>query len=376
MAVKKAARGIDAEIYVVDNHSDDGSVEFISERFPDINIISCNHNNGFSRANNIAIRQCAGEYVLLLNPDTIVGEHTLRDVLSFMDMHPKAGCAGIKMLNTDGSRARESRRGVPTVATAFYKMSGLCALYPHSRRFAHYYMGNLSWESPAQIEIVSGAFCMLRHSALDSVGLLDEDFFMYGEDVDLSYRLLKGGYENWYVPAVMLHYKGESAHKSSFRYVHVFYNAMLIFFRKHYGNMAAIVSLPIKAAVVFKATVTLIRMQISAVRKSLGFFSPDREHDTKYMFIGSEEALYECRSICKRRGVEAMFIHGTATTLPHGHSGITIQDTARVSVVYDTSSYSYDDIFSIFQANSRPNVFIGTYNPSTRTIITGEEVMR
>lgn len=376
VAVRKAASGIEAEIYVVDNHSDDGSVEFISERFPDINLISCNHNNGFSRANNIAIRQCTGEYVLLLNPDTIVGEHTLHDVLSFMDMHPKAGCAGIKMLNTDGSRAKESRRGVPTVATAFYKMTGLCTLYPHSRRFAHYYMGNLPWNSPARIEIVSGAFCMLRRSALDSVGLLDEDFFMYGEDVDLSFRMLKGGYENWYVPAVMLHYKGESAHKSSFRYVHVFYNAMLIFFRKHYGNMAAIISLPIKAAVVFKATVTLIRMQMASVRKSLGFFSPNSRRDIKYVFIGSEKTLQECRSICRRLGVEADFIRGTAATLSHGHGGMVFPDNVRVCVVYDTSSYSYDDIFGIFQSNVQPNVYIGTYNPSTRTIITGEEVMR
>ena len=376
LAVKKATEGIDAEIYVVDNHSDDGSVEFIAGRFDDVHLIASNHNLGFSRANNIAIRQCAGEYVLLLNPDTVVGEHAITDVLAFMDSHPKAGGAGVKMLNADGTKARESRRGVPTVATAFYKMSGLCALRPKSRRFGRYYMGYLPWDAPARIEVISGAFCMLRRSALDAVGLLDEDFFMYGEDVDLSYRLLKGGYENWYVPATMLHYKGESAHKSSFRYVHVFYNAMLIFFRKHYGNMAAVISLPVKAAVVFKAAVTLVCMQIAAVRKSLGFFAPDKGSDMHYVFIGSADSVAQCRRICRRCGIEADYVEGNASTMPDGHRHMQFGEQRRVNVVYDVGAFSYEDVFRIFQADSRPGVFIGTYTPQTQTIITVGEVIR
>ena len=374
LSVKKATEGIESEIYVVDNHSGDGSVEYVAGRFPDINVISCNHNLGFSRANNIAIKQCAGEYVLLLNPDTVVGERTISDVLAFMDSHPKAGGVGVRMLNADGTVARESRRGIPTVSAAFYKMSGLCSCYPKSRRFGRYYMGYLPWDEPSRIEVISGAFCMLRHSALGKIGLLDEDFFMYGEDVDLSYRLLKGGYENWYVPATMLHYKGESAHKSSFRYVHVFYNAMLIFFRKHYGNMAAIVSLPIKAAIVVKATMTLFAMQMASVRKSLGFSIKPGEPDVKYVFIGSAEAIDDCRRICRRRGVDAEFVEGSAAVMPDGHKDMDFGKQC-VNVVYDTGSYSYGDIFRIFNENSRPNVFIGTYNPHTHIIITPREVM-
>lgn len=377
LAVKKATAGIESEIYVVDNHSNDGSVEFIAERFPDINLISSNHNNGFSCANNIAIRQCAGEYVLLLNPDTIVGERSIKDVVAFMDSHPMAGGVGVKMLNIDGTRAKESRRGVPTVATSFYKMTGLCACYPQSRRFGHYYMGHLPWDEASQIEIISGAFCMLRHSALNEIGLLDEDFFMYGEDVDLSYRMLKGGYENWYVPVDILHYKGESAHKSSFRYVHVFYNAMLIFFRKHYGNKAAIISLPIKAAVVVKATITLIRMQAESVRKNLGFFSRrDRKSSIQYIFIGSAGAIAKCRQLCRRRGVEMEFVEGNSTTMPHGHNNMEFAVKQTYSVVYDVESFSYDSIFGIFQEDSKHNVQIGTYNPATNTIITAREVIR
>lgn len=376
LAVKKATAGIESEIYVVDNHSNDGSVEFIAERFPDINLISSNHNNGFSHANNIAIRQCSGEYVLLLNPDTIVGERSIKEVLKFMDAHPKAGGVGVKMLNADGSCAKESRRGVPTVATSFYKMTGLCACYPHSQRFAHYYMGHLPWDKSAQIEIISGAFCMLRHSALDKIGLLDEDFFMYGEDVDLSYRLLKGGYENWYVPVEILHYKGESAHKSSFRYVHVFYNAMLIFFRKHYGNKAAIISLPIKAAVVVKATITLLHMKATAVHKSLGFFTRNKDTYVQYVFIGSAEAIGKCRRLCRHRGVEMEFVEGNAQTMPQGHSNMELATKQKFCVVYDIDSFSYDQIFGIFQGNCLPNTTIGTYNPTTNTIITAREVIR
>ena len=195
LSVQKALEGIEGEIYVVDNHSKDGSVAYLSARFPAVHFIDSNHNLGFARANNIAIRQSCGEYVLLLNPDTIVGEHTLSDVLQFMDAHPQAGGAGVMMHNTDGSRANESRRAIPTPMVSFRKMLGF-----NSR----YYMSHLPWDKPGRIEVISGAFCMLRRRALDQVGLLDEDFFMYGEDIDLSYRLLKGGFENWYIPSPIL----------------------------------------------------------------------------------------------------------------------------------------------------------------------------
>ena len=217
---------------------------------------------------------------------------------------------------------------------------------------------------------------MLRHSALDKVGLLDEDFFMYGEDVDLSYRLLKGGFENWYVPARILHYKGESAHKSSFRYVHVFYNAMLIFFRKHYGNMAAVLSLPIKAAIVVKATLSFIQMQMSAVRKNLGFRLHNSQMNSKYLFIGSKESIEAGRKLLMSHGVEAEYVVGDVHSMPDGHKGMLKDGMERTYVVYDTDAYSYDDIFRIFSANSMPNVFIGTYNPHTNIIITSQEVMK
>lgn len=255
-SVALALKGIEGEVFVVDNNSSDDSVEVIAHDYPWVHLINNIENLGFSKANNVAIRQAAGEYVLLLNPDTVVVEDTLRHVLAFMDEHPEAGAAGVKMHNADGTLAPESRRAVPTPLVAARKMIGFTK---------RYYMSYLSWEKPAQIQVVSGAFFMIRRKALDQVGLLDEDFFMYGEDIDLSYRLLKGGWQNWYLPYSIIHYKGQSTQKSDFRYVHVFYQAMLIFFRKHYSHLSIFFTLPVKCAIYFRASLALIDI----VRKKL-----------------------------------------------------------------------------------------------------------
>ena len=259
-SVEKALDGIEGDIFVIDNNSSDGSVEYIRERFPKVHIIANKENLGFARANNQAIRMTDAEYILLLNPDTVVYENTLRGCLDFMDANPEAGGVGVRMLTREGKVAPESRRAVPTPWVAFLKMLGLTS---------RYYMSHLPWDKPGRIEVVSGAFCMLRHKALDQIGLLDEDFFMYGEDIDLSYRLLKGGWQNWYLPYDIIHYKGESTQKSSFRYVHVFYQAMLIFFRKHYSHLSFLISLPIQTAIYFRAFMALMQMMGDKFRKYL-----------------------------------------------------------------------------------------------------------
>ena len=255
-SVVKAAEGIDSEVFVVDNKSVDDTIEVISRDYPWVHLINNKENLGFSKANNIAIRQAEGEYVLLLNPDTVVAEGTLRGAIEFMDQHPEAGGAGVRMHNADGTLAPESRRAVPTPMVAARKMLGFTK---------RYYMSYLSWDEPGQIEVISGAFMLLRRKAFDQVGMLDEDFFMYGEDIDLSYRLLKGGWQNWYLPLDIIHYKGQSTQKSDFRYVHVFYQAMLIFFRKHYSHLSFFFTLPVKVAIYFRASLALADL----IRKKL-----------------------------------------------------------------------------------------------------------
>lgn len=232
-SVFAAIQGVDAEVFVVDNNSVDGSCSMILEKFQWVKLIENKDNVGFSRANNQAIRISKGEYVLLLNPDTVVEEDTFSKIITFMDIHPDGGGLGVAMIDGKGKFLPESKRGLPTLGVSFYKMFGFHKIFPHSKRFNYYYLGHLANNEVHEIEILSGAFMMLRKSVLDEVGLLDEEYFMYGEDIDLSYRIIKAGYKNYYYPhTTIIHYKGESTKKASFKYVLVFYKAMEIFARK------------------------------------------------------------------------------------------------------------------------------------------------
>lgn len=368
-----------AEIIVVDNHSADGSVDYLEQRYPQmlypmVRFVRSAHNLGFARANNIAIRQSRGEYVLLLNPDTIVGEDALKASVDFMDAHEDAGAVGVRMLGAQGRRAMESRRGLPTPMVSFFKMLGFCNRWPHHRLFGKYYMGYLPWDEPCQIEVVSGAYCMLRRKALDEVGLLDEDFFMYGEDIDLSYRVLKGGYHNYYLPVDILHYKGESTQKSSFRYVHVFYEAMLIFFRKHYSGMTFLLSLPIKTAIYAKALMALVGMLSERMRKSLGFFAPSAEGAQHYVFVGSLEMQDACRDIARRLGLDAEF-HDSE--VQEDKSEATWSEKNDNVLVLDADSMSYADMLKRMRrlSDMNVNVTLGTYSKEIGKIITDREIL-
>lgn len=368
-----------AEIIVVDNHSADGSVDYLEKRYPQmlypmVRFVRSAHNLGFARANNIAIRQSRGEYVLLLNPDTIVGEDALKASVDFMDAHEDAGAVGVRMLGAQGRRAMESRRGLPTPMVSFFKMLGFCNRWPHHRLFGKYYMGYLPWDEPCQIEVVSGAYCMLRRKALDEVGLLDEDFFMYGEDIDLSYRVLKGGYHNYYLPVDILHYKGESTQKSSFRYVHVFYEAMLIFFRKHYSGMTFLLSLPIKTAIYAKALMALVGMLSERMRKSLGFFAPSAEGAQHYVFVGSLEMQDACRDIARRLGLDAEF-HDSE--VQEDKSEATWSEKNDNVLVLDADSMSYADMLKRMNrlSDMNVNVTLGTYSKEIGKIITDREIL-
>ena len=376
-SLQRALANVDAQVYVVDNHSKDDSVALLQPLFPDVHFVASNHNLGFARANNIAIRQTESDYVLLLNPDTIVAEDTIARCVEFMDAHPDAGVVGVKMLTTTGKPALESRRAVPSPMVSFYKMTGLCARFPKSRRFGRYYLGYLPWDQPVEIEVASGAFSLLRREAIDKVGLLDEDFFMYGEDIDLSYRLLKGGYRNWYLPQRILHYKGESTKKSSFRYVHVFYEAMLIFFRKHYGHLSGLLSIPIKIAIYGKAFLALISMVTERVSRSLGFFVRSASQQTDYLFVGSEQMIERCREIARTNGLNATFLVGDGKSLPEGHATVLDRFGKNLTnVVYDTSAYSYDTIFDIFEHHEAENVRMAFYHPESNVIITEREIYK
>jgi len=255
-----ALKHAEGEVFVVDNNSIDGSVEMVKTKFPQVKLIANKDNVGFSRANNQALRIATGEYHLLLNPDTIVEEDTFKKVVDFMDEHPDAGGLGVKMIDGKGNFLPESKRGLPTPKDAFYKIFGLSRLFPKSKKFGRYHLSYLDMNEVHEIEVLSGAFMLMRKKVLDKVGLLDEDFFMYGEDIDLSYRIVLGGYKNYYFPKTrIIHYKGESTKKSSVNYVFVFYNAMIIFAKKHFSSKnARLFSFLINLAIYFRASIALM----------------------------------------------------------------------------------------------------------------------
>ncbi|MGE0637149.1 MAG: glycosyltransferase family 2 protein [Bacteroidia bacterium] len=266
-SVRAAMKNLEAEVFVVDNNSVDGSVEMVRNKFPEVKLIANKENLGFSKANNQAIRQSTGKYVLLLNPDTVVEADTFTKCVAFMDLHSDAGGLGIKMLDGKGNFLPESKRGLPTPMVAFYKIFGLSALFPKSKRFGKYHLGFLDKEETNEVEILSGAYMLMRKEALDKVGLLDEDFFMYGEDIDLSYRIIKGGWKNYYYPeARIIHYKGESTKKSSVNFVFVFYNAMIIFARKHFSQQnAKTFSFLINIAIYIRAGAAILRRFVEQI---------------------------------------------------------------------------------------------------------------
>lgn len=258
-SVKKASKNLRTEIIVVDNNSVDDSLEMVKSKYPECQLITNKDNLGFSKANNQAIEASSGEFVVLLNPDTVVAEDTFEKVLEFIEKHPDCGGLGVRMIDGKGTFLPESKRGLPTPKVAFYKIFGLAALFPRSKRFGQYHLGHLSEFENHEIDVLSGAFMLMRKQALDKVGLLDESFFMYGEDIDLSYRITQGGYKNYYCSdTTIIHYKGESTKKSSVNYVMVFYNAMIIFASKHFsGKQARLFSSLINVAIYLRAALAI-----------------------------------------------------------------------------------------------------------------------
>lgn len=233
-SLKKAGEGIDYEVIIVDNASSDGSVESLKRDFPEIKLIPLENNLGFSKANNIGLREAAGEYLLLLNPDTLLSEDTLRVMLGFFRSNPAAGLAGCKILNPDGTLQLACRRSFPGPWVSFCKVTGLSTLFPKSRLFAQYNLTYLDEGQTYEVDAVSGSFMMMPRKVYEKVGGLDERFFMYGEDLDWCYRVQKAGFKVFYVHSTkIIHYKGESTKKSSINETEIFYNAMHLFVEKN-----------------------------------------------------------------------------------------------------------------------------------------------
>ena len=264
LSLAKATHHLHIETFVVDNDSSDDSMQMVREKFPDVKLIENKKNVGFSAANNQAIIQSSGKYILLLNPDTILSEDTLVECFDYMQSHEQAGAVCVKMIDGSGQYLPESKRGKPTLTASMFKMTGIYKLFPKNAFFNAYYAGDIDENQEADIEVMTGAFMFLRKSAVDKVGLLDDAFFMYGEDIDYSYRILEAGYTNHYLPkTTIIHFKGESTKKSSINYTRIFYNAMIIFVKKHYKGKGRIYILALQLAVVLRAITAIFQVWFS-----------------------------------------------------------------------------------------------------------------
>ena len=266
-SVFAASKNLNVQVFVVDNNSVDGSINMLKENFSSVELIENKENVGFSKANNQAIKRANSPYILLLNPDTVIEEDTFDKCIDFMNSNADCGGLGLRMLDGKGNFLPESKRGFPSPSVAFYKIFGLSYLFPKSQKFGRYHLGFLSEFEVNEVDVLSGAFMLLRTLTLEKVGLLDEQFFMYGEDIDLSYRIKLGGYKNYYFPDTkIIHYKGESTKKSSVNYVFVFYNAMILFAKKHFSNKNAnLFSFAINLAIYMRASLSLINRFVKKI---------------------------------------------------------------------------------------------------------------
>lgn len=236
-SIRKASEGLQTEIIVVDNASVDGSVEMIRKNHPEVIVIENKENLGFGKANNIGLKRAAGKYLLMINPDTIVREDTFRKMIAFFESHPDAGMAGCKVLNPNGTLQLACRRSFPGPWTSLTKVTGLSSLFPKSKLFAKYNLTYLDENKTYEVDAISGSFMMMKRETYEKVGGFDPQFFMYGEDLDLCYRVQKAGYKVYYVhDTEIIHYKGESTKRSSMDETKVFYDAMHLFVKKHLSS--------------------------------------------------------------------------------------------------------------------------------------------
>jgi len=313
-SVAHAIKNIDAEVFVVDNNSSDASIEYLKPLFPNVKFIENQINVGFSKANNQAIKEATGEYILLLNPDTVIGENSLINVCRFMDENQQAGAVGVKMMDGYGQFLAESKRGFPSPWNSFCKMSGLSKLFPKSKHFGGYHLKFLDKNNIHEVDILAGAFMMVRKKAIEKAEYLDENFFMYGEDIDWSYRITQSGFKNYYYPEPIIHYKGEST-KKDIKYVKHFYEAMLIFFNKHYPRSNSFFKLLIRLAIIFCGTISAFQKIIKPFKN---LFSK-RKSEKEFTFDKSVNSFEQIIHVIEKRSGEK-----TKFKIYHPEKGITI----------------------------------------------------
>jgi len=347
-SVKQAITTIDTEVFVVDNSSTDGSIDYLSNRFKWVQFIINNQNEGFAKANNIALKQCSGDYVLFLNPDTIIPEKILQNCLNFFSAHIDAGAVGVRMTDGSGAFLPESKRAFPSPLVSFFKLSGLSALFPRSGFFNKYALGNLTENEVHEADVLCGAFLMAEKNLLDKIQGFDEAFFMYGEDIDLCFRIQQEGKKNYYLGKEMIiHFKGESSQKDTARYVKIFYEAMRVFVKKYYyGADAAWLNAMLRTGIFIRGGVSLLAAPFKKIKQKS---KPASSLNGKKIYlVGDAESAAEAEHIFKSNKHNGNFKHVLGDDKKDQHL---IKE--KDEIVFCTGRFTYAGSMTFLLANKK-----------------------
>jgi len=351
LSVQKALENIDGEIIVVDNHSSDDSCAMMRERFPDVKLIANQENFGFPKGNNIGVAKARGEYLCILNPDTVVAEDTFEKVLNFAQSKSDLGIVGCKLIDGTGKFLPESKRGIPTPFVALTKIFGLYQLFPKSKRFGKYYAQHLTENETGKVDILVGAFMILKRDLYLEIGGFDENCFMYSDDIDLSYSILKTGKANYYFhETTVIHYKGESTVKDGL-YMKRFREAMQFFYKKHF-----------QVSVVFDVFMKLGALLFSMLKKSQAVNSSKTIGE--YVLLSSDENLQ-----IKVENLLGKKVQRVASTPKNTINSLTRDGNKNREVLFDNNSWSNQEIMEFMSQHQDAGYTFKILPRTTRFLI-------
>jgi GT2 family glycosyltransferase len=339
LSVQQAIQNLDAEIIVIDNNSSDDSCTMMKQRFPNITLIENKENSGFPKGNNIAVKEAKGEYICILNPDTVVAEDTFEKVLAFAKSKTDLGIVGCKLIDGTGNFLPESKRGIPTPWVAFTKIFGLYKFFPNSSLFNKYYAQHLNENQTGKVDILVGAFMVMRRELYKEIGGFDEKCFMYSDDIDLSYMALQKGKSNYYFHAVtVIHYKGESTIKDG-TYMKRFQEAMNFFYKKHF-KVSFFFSLFMKMGILFFSFVKMFQGKVKP--------KPNPE---KYVFVSDSEPIREKLENKLQKNTERILLENGNRVLSQS-----ISENRNVAVILDTNYLNFKEAITFFETNKNKSV--------------------
>jgi len=331
-SLHKAIQQTAAEVIVIDNCSTDGSMNYLKHKFPWVQFIENTKNEGFAKANNSALKQCSGEYVLFLNPDTIVPENILLSCTRFFETHKNTGALGVKMIDGSAAFLPESKRAFPSPFVSFFKLCGLADLFPKSKLFNRYALGYLDKDAIHEVDILCGAFLMAKRNILNQLNGFDEAFFMYGEDIDLCHRIKQTGAAIYYLGTeTIIHFKGESSGKDKVKYVQVFYGAMRVFVKKYYtGSSAWFMNMLLHTGIYTRAFASLLAAPFAGLNHKKNI-----ERNSNILLTGDPVSVTEAETIVRKNSPGAAM---EKAVLPNSQLAHSDEPT---EIIFCTGSLSY-----------------------------------